>query len=288
MDSYQQTIKDFEEFLQTHTPQIDGFHPHFAQAFWEMLQNGGKRFRPNLLLAVVNGLNPIMTPNAFLPALALECLHTYSLIHDDLPCMDDSPLRRSHPTLHSTYGETTAVLVGDGLNTYAFYLLSLAKLSAQTKIALVQELAHNGGIGGMVIGQALDCYFENQTLSLEHLQTIHTNKTARLIATSLKMGALIANASDTYSMRLASFGLRLGLYFQIRDDVIDAVQEESQAGKPTHNDAHKNSYVNLLGLSGAQEILQKESNILSQEMQTFGERTANNLAYLLEPFFARI
>ncbi|OBV30168.1 geranyl transferase [Helicobacter sp. CLO-3] len=287
---YQKTLTDFESFLQTHQPAIssDDFHPHFAKAFWEMLLNGGKRFRPNLLLALVDGLSPMMTPNAFYPALALECLHTYSLIHDDLPCMDDASLRRAHPTLHVTYGETSAVLAGDALNTYAFYLLAESRLDDSVKVALVRELASAGGVGGMIIGQALDCHFEDQVLSIDKLEIIHANKTAKLIAASLKMGALIAGASSEFITELESFGLRLGLFFQIRDDVIDAVQEEGEAGKPTRNDAHKNSYVNLLGLTKAQDLLARESAALQGTLARFPESVAKNLEWLLASFFKEI
>lgn len=304
--TYQQSIEEFEKFLQASAPKIGetgdvvdvvdaaesggigGFYPHFTKAFWEMLAHGGKRFRPNLLLAVVAGARPLMLHNAFLPALALECLHTYSLIHDDLPCMDNAPLRRGKPTLHTIYGETNATLVGDGLNTYAFYLLSIAKLDSSVKVALIRELAESGGIGGMIIGQALDCAFENRSLPLEQLQTIHINKTAKLIAASLKMGALIANLSQNLHDELGAFGLRLGLYFQIRDDVIDAVQEEAQAGKPTRNDGEKNSYVNLLGLTKAQKLLETEASALNAQIASFPQEIARNLSWLLQGYFTKI
>ena len=264
------------------------FHPHFLQAFWEMLLNGGKRFRPNLLLAVVDGLNPMLNQNAFLPALALECLHTYSLIHDDLPCMDNAPLRRGNPTLHTTYSETTAVLVGDGLNTYSFYLLSQTVLAPEVKIALIENLAKNGGLEGMIIGQALDCYYENHPLDLDKLQTIHIHKTAKLIASSLTMGAIIGNAKCNLISTLESFGLDLGLFFQVRDDIIDAVQDSTKAGKTTHNDNAKNSYVNLLGLQGAKEILLKLQSLLESSLDSLPQSIAENLRFLLEDFFKEI
>lgn len=264
------------------------FHPHFLLAFWEMLLNGGKRFRPNLLLAVVDGLNPMLNKNAFLPALALECLHTYSLIHDDLPSMDNSPLRRGHPTLHTSYDETTAILVGDGLNTYTFYLLSKCVLPPSVAISLVRELSKNGGLEGMIIGQALDCHYENQKLSLEKLQTIHIHKTAKLIATSLKMGAIIANAPSELIDKLESYGLELGLFFQVRDDIIDAVQDSTQAGKTTQNDSAKNSYVNLLGLGGARQKLNELKDKLESSLDSFPKGIQKNLRFLLAEFFKEI
>ncbi len=286
--NYQESLAEFESFLQHYEVKIEGFHPHFRKAFWEMLINGGKRFRPNLLLCVVSALNPMMILNAFLPALALECLHTYSLIHDDLPCMDNASLRRSHPTLHTSYDETTAVLVGDGLNTYAFYLLAESKLAYDVRVRLVCELARNGGIGGMIIGQALDCFFENQKLDMEKLQTIHINKTAKLIATSLKMGGIIVNAPKDLLESLEDFGLRLGLFFQIRDDVIDAVLDSSVAGKTTQNDEAKNSYVNLLGLIEAKALLKEYEAMLSERILDFPVALQENLRFLLGEFFKEI
>lgn len=288
MQDYKKICADFEEFVQTYEVEILGFHPHFKKAFWEMIKNGGKRFRPNLILAVVQALNPLLIKNAFLPCLAIECLHTYSLIHDDLPCMDDASLRRAHPTLHKSYDETTAVLVGDGLNTFAFYLLAQAKLSADIKIALISELAENGGIGGMIIGQAMDCFFENQKLGLEELKIIHLNKTAKLIATSLKFGAIITNASDELTKNLWDFGLELGVFFQIRDDVIDVVLDSSTAGKTTQNDGVKNSYVNLLGLSRAKDMLKSYQTFIIDKMQIFPEALRGNLEFLLSVFFKEL
>ncbi|PAF41998.1 polyprenyl synthetase family protein [Helicobacter sp. 11S03491-1] len=275
---YQKTCLEFEEFLMQSCPKIEGFHPYFERAFWEMMLNGGKRFRPKLLLSIVCAYNPSLSKNAFLPALALECLHTYSLIHDDLPAMDNANLRRGHPTLHKLYDEAGAILVGDGLNTYAFYLLSQARLDNGVKIRLISELSNNGGIGGMVIGQAMDCYFENQTLEISKLKIIHHNKTAKLIATSLKMGAIIANLAQNTIEMFYEFGIDLGLYFQIRDDVIDATQSEIQAGKTTQNDKEKNSYVNLLGLEGARKHAKDlQENILKKlENMTEGARVCLN------------
>ena len=288
MQDFTKACAKFEEFLQNYKIDIDGFHPHFKKAFWEMVKNGGKRFRPNLTLAIVQALNPLLVKNAFLPCLAIECLHTYSLIHDDLPCMDNADLRRSHPTLHKSYDETTAVLVGDGLNTFAFFLLAQASLSAESKVTLINELAKNGGIDGMIIGQAMDCFFENQKLELEQLKIIHLNKTAKLIATSLKFGAIIANASDELTKNLWDFGLELGVFFQIRDDVIDAVLDSSTAGKTTQNDGTKNSYVNLLGLSRAKEMLKDYQASIINKMQIFPDSIKQNLESLLGAFFKEL
>lgn len=281
---YHKACEDFETFLAHSGPKIEGFHPYFENAFWEMLLSGGKRFRPKLLLSVVCGSNPALTKNAFLPALALECLHTYSLIHDDLPAMDNADLRRGHRTLHKLYDETGAILVGDGLNTYAFYLLSISHLDEETKINLIKELSYNGGIGGMIIGQAMDCYFENTTLELDKLKMIHLNKTAKLIATSLKMGAIISNLPKDVQNHLYDFGLKLGLYFQIRDDIIDVTQSEIEAGKTTSVDANKNSYVNLLGLDGAKTNALELSNEILVMIENYDNSLKENLKDLLSRY----
>ncbi|TLD94675.1 polyprenyl synthetase family protein [Helicobacter jaachi] len=281
-------LKDFELFLIEQAPRIPSFHLEYEVALWEMMKNGGKRFRPALLFCVTNALAPQMIKNAYLPALAIECIHTYSLIHDDLPCMDNASLRRGHATLHTKYGEMLALLVGDGLNTYAFALLTEARLDAQTKLALIHALALNAGIGGMVLGQVLDCAFEDTKLSLEQLQIIHTNKTAKLIATALEFGAIIANADSKLTAALYAFGLELGIYFQLRDDIIDVCLDTKQAGKTTHNDAHKNSYVNLLGLEGAQKEFTRKKQELLDKIHHFEAPLCENFTALLQDYFKDI
>lgn len=277
-------MSDFENFLIDNLPKAPSFHPHYEKALAQMLLAGGKRFRPALLLAVVRGTNELLIPAGMYAALAIEMLHTYSLIHDDLPAMDDANLRRSTETLHKTYDETTAILVGDALNTHAFYLLSIAPLSAEAKVELVKTLAYDGGVSGMVLGQAIDCHFEGTRLELDQLEFIHIHKTARLIAASLKMGAIVANLSDQSVQKLYDFGLKLGLYFQIRDDIIDATEDESVAGKTTGNDGEKNSFVTILGLDEAKKRAQNLSNELRNELARLPDSLANSLHSVLANF----
>lgn len=262
MNSLPLVFDRFEHYLIKQAPKVASFHPYFETALWEMVQNGGKRFRPKLLLSIVASYKPRMLEKSFAPALALEILHTYSLIHDDLPAMDNASLRRGCQTLHTKYDEVGAILVGDGLNTQAFYLITKAKLKPKTKVKLIQCLSYNGGIYGMVLGQALDCYFENQQLPLKKLKVIHLNKTAKLIAASLQMGGILAECDKKTRKALYQLGLDLGLFFQIRDDMIDATQSSQEAGKPTHQDSAKNSYVNLLGLENAK----REAKILADSI----------------------
>lgn len=166
------------------------------------------------------------------------------------------PLRRSHPTLHVKYSEVLAVLVGDALNTYAFYILSKAALPHSVRLELIATLASNGGLEGMVLGQVLDCYFENVQLDIKQLEFLHIHKTGMLIAAALKMGAIVCETDTQTSDQLYALGLQLGLMFQIYDDIIDLTKPSDEAGKPTQNDTQKNSYTNLLGLQSSREILQ--------------------------------
>ena len=250
---------DFEDYLTNNLPTSDTFHPIFENALQDMLKAGGKRFRPMLLLSIVNSIEPLLLKNALPVALAVEFLHTYSLIHDDLPSMDNADLRRGYPTLHKSYDEVTAILVGDALNTHSFNLIANAPLSSDIKIELIKVLSSDGGIDGMIIGQAIDCYFENTKLELDQLKFLHIHKTAKLIAGSLKMGAIVAGLDKTVQDKLYAFGIDVGLLFQIQDDIIDETQSEEVAGKTTSNDNSKNSFVNLLGLDGAIESADKLS-----------------------------
>jgi len=279
-------MQKFENFLLENLPVSRSIHPTYEKALQEMLIAGGKRFRPALLLGVVNSYNSLLQEGAMQAALAIELLHTYSLIHDDLPAMDDSPLRRGKPTLHVVYDEVTAILAGDALNTYSFEVLSNAPFSDSVRVKLIRELATNGGLNGMVLGQAIDCYFENQPLKIDDVKILHTNKTAKLIAASLKMGAIIVGKEEL-GEKLYDFGIKLGLLFQIQDDILDVTQSSEEAGKLTGNDEDKNSFVTLIGL----EETMKEANTLAdellEELNNFDENLKNELSSLLTKYINR-
>jgi farnesyl diphosphate synthase len=264
---------------------VNTFHPFYEKALNEMLEAGGKRFRPKLLLAVVKAYNPLLVENAKYAAFGVELIHTYSLIHDDLPAMDNATLRRGHPTLHTTYDEAMAVLVGDALNTYAFEVLSKAPMHSDVKIELIKTLSENAGPFGMVLGQALDCYFEDKKLSLEELKELHINKTAKMIAASLKMGAIIVNKEDL-AKRLYDFGLKLGLLFQIQDDLLD-LEDEAKTGKTTGIDTHKNTFVTLLGEEEARREANKLADELKSELEGFDESLKKELSKVLEKYLYR-
>ena len=279
-------MQNFEQFLLDNLPTSKSIHPTYESALQNMLQAGGKRFRPALLLGVVKAYNPLMLESARYAALAVEFLHTYSLIHDDLPAMDNSPLRRGKPTLHVSFDEVTAILVGDALNTYSFEILSNAPFSDETRVKLIRELASNGGLNGMVLGQAIDCYFENQPLQIEDIKILHTNKTAKLIAASLKMGALIVGREDVAD-KLYDFGIKLGLLFQIQDDILDVTQSSLEAGKLTNNDEDKNSFVTILGLETATDEANLLADELTNEMCNFDESLSSELSPLLTKYINR-
>ncbi len=287
-NNYMKNLLDsFEDYLLNNLPSSKTFHPYFEDALCDMLKAGGKRFRPMLLLSVVKSNKSLLLPNAMSVALGLEYLHTYSLIHDDLPAMDNADLRRGFQTLHKKYDEVTAILVGDALNTEAFGLISNASLHNDVKVELIKCLAQNGGINGMIIGQAIDCFFENQKLELSQLEYLHIHKTAKLIAASLKMGAIISEYNFEIQDKLYNFGIDLGLLFQIQDDIIDETCSSEDAGKTTQNDGAKNSFVNLLGLEGAiksaDELALKCINILN----TFDSNLKDSLEELLLKFINR-
>jgi len=263
-------IERFESFLRENLPRIETFHPDYQQALGDMLLAGGKRFRPALLLGVVETHRPLLLESAMLPALALEIFHTYSLIHDDLPAMDDADLRRGFPTLHTKYGEALAILAGDALNTHAFLLLAESAFRDDIKVELVKILSRNGGSGGMVLGQAIDLHYEKRRLQFEQVVELHRNKTAKLIAASLEMGAVICSLSDSERTELYDFGIDMGILFQIQDDIIDVIQSEEEAGKTTGNDTDKNSFVAVAGLEKSLEYADELSKELSHRVEKFG------------------
>ena len=265
-------LEKFEDYLFNNLPKIDTFHPHFENAMQDMLKAGGKRFRPMLLLSVVNSKKPLLVENSLKVALAVEFLHTYSLVHDDLPSMDNADLRRGFTTLHKKYDEVTAILVGDALNSESFNLIANSSLHNDVKIELIKLLGENGGLNGMIIGQAIDCQFEKQILELEKLEFLHIHKTAKLIASSLKMGAIISNYDENIQEDLYNFGLDIGLLFQIQDDIIDELESSEIAGKTTKNDSLKNSFVNLLGL---EESLKSADNLATKCLETMNSFDKN-------------
>lgn len=217
---------------------------------------GGKRARPFLVYATgqVLGCKP---HDLDTPASAIECIHAYSLIHDDLPAMDDDALRRGHPTCHIKFDEATAILTGDALQTLAFSILAegtLSSVAEPLRIKMVQELAQASGANGMCLGQALDIAAEDQAVSLADLETIHRNKTGALIKCAIRLGALAAGEKGQAVLpQLDRYADAVGLAFQVQDDILDIISDTETLGKPQGSDQqlHKSTYPALLGLEGA-------------------------------------
>lgn len=222
----------------------DGPFTGHIQAMRYSLFAGGKRVRPILCLAAGEAIDdsPETLDNLLPVACALECIHTYSLIHDDLPAMDDDDLRRGKPTNHTLYGEAAAILAGDGLLTWAFDLLSdpqNSTLSAESRLQIIQTIARAAGPLGMVGGQALDIANENAEFPFETLQTIHRSKTGALITGSVQAGAIGAGASAEQIERLIHYGDKIGLAFQIVDDLLNVTSTTEQLGKAAGSDANR-------------------------------------------------
>ena len=238
------------------------------------LMAGGKRLRPIMVLAAAEACGGRIEP-ALPLAVAVECVHTYSLIHDDLPCMDDDDLRRGRPTSHKMFGEGIAVLAGDALLTHAFQLAAQAPATTRHGAAdYVRELAVAGGSLKLIAGQVADLEGEGRKLSARDLQWIHERKTAALIQASLRLGGMSANATHTRLRQLSDFGLALGLAFQIMDDILDVTQTSEKLGKSAGKDvkAAKATYPALLGLDGARKAAARWTSRARRAIAPFGPR----------------
>ncbi|MGM0138842.1 geranylgeranyl diphosphate synthase, type II [Enterococcus sp. DIV0755b] len=221
---------------------------------------GGKRLRPLLLLATMAGFNQKITLGAYQTAAALEMIHTYSLIHDDLPAMDNDELRRGIPTNHIKFGAGMATLAGDGLLTEAFHLLSRAEVSSELRLLLLQNLAKASGTVGMVAGQAADVQGEGKLLSLEEMAFVHQRKTGALFTFALTAGGLLAEQEESVVDLLQTLAQHLGLAFQIRDDLLDVTATKDELGKNVGHDAtlNKSTYPALLGVAKSSQLLAAE------------------------------
>ena len=252
-------LDDFQSYLLSHIQQASG--TNLESSIDYSLSAGGKRLRPLLLLAVLESFNEEVELG-FPAAAALEMIHTYSLVHDDLPAMDDDKLRRGRPTNHIEFNEATAILAGDALLTLAFEVVVSGELPAETKVHLTRLLAKTSGFEGMVGGQQADIAGEDANLSLEEIEHIHLRKTGALIKMATVSGGRIANKSDEILNKLARFADEVGIAYQIRDDILDVVGTEEELGKGVATDAAlgKSTYPSLLGLDGAFNALNSRLN----------------------------
>ncbi len=267
-------------------------HTQLREAMRYSLFNGGKRVRPTLAYASALAINSnALTQHSEVlnrVACALESLHSYSLVHDDLPAMDDDDLRRGKPTCHIAFNEATAILAGDALQTLAFELLSEATdIDAKVQIALIRQLANASGVQGMVLGQAIDLASVDKAINLTQLENMHRHKTGALIRASVSMGATALGATDSQLNALDIYAAAIGLAFQVQDDILDVVADTETLGKQQGADIARNkpTYVALLGLDGAREKAQELHQQAIVALECFGE-SANYLralsAYIIE------
>ena len=268
--------KIVDEALQHYLPSEDNVPAEIYKAVRYSVFNGGKRIRPILCMAAAEAVGGDLGP-AIPVACALELIHSYSLIHDDLPAMDDDDFRRGKPTCHKVFGEDIAILAGDALLTEAFVLLShmeKTKLPADRRLAVIQEIAQAAGIEGMVGGQALDVLSVKSAASQETLLEIHRRKTGAMIVAAVKTGAIIFNAGKDKIQALAEYGINVGLAFQIADDILNVEGDRKLMGKETGSDAahHKLTYPSLLGLDASKEKLARYVERAIDALSCFGER----------------
>ena len=238
-------------------------------------QGGGKRIRPLLVYAAGELGNDSGEEKQFAldsAAVAIECIHAYSLVHDDLPCMDDDDLRRGRPTVHKAYDEATALLVGDALQTRAFEVLANTQCEADTRLAMISALASASGSRGMAGGQAIDLESVGKKLDLAGLKQMHAMKTGALLSCSVHMGGIAAKLHSTQMQHLQSYSEALGLAFQIVDDVLDATADSQTLGKTAGKDAanDKPTYVTLMGLDYAQKAAKDLQEIAIASLESFG------------------
>jgi len=238
---------------------------------------GGKRLRPILCMEAAQMVEGCVPTGIEDLGAALEMLHTYSLIHDDLPALDNDDLRRGRPTCHKAYGEATAILAGDALQTRAYEVLAKLQCSAQARVAIIAEIAHaTGSVGGMIGGQVMDLEAEHTRADAKTLEYIHRSKTGALLTASVVTGGLYADASEAQIQGLRSFGQNIGLAFQIVDDVLDVTQTSEQLGKTAGKDtAHdKATYPALFGID---ESIKKADELVAHAdaaLDQFGDRAA--------------
>lgn len=250
-----------------------------VEAIRYSLEAGGKRIRPLLLLELLEGLGLSLAPAHFQVAAALEMIHTGSLIHDDLPAMDNDDYRRGRLTNHKQFDEATAILAGDSLFLDPFGLVAESDLPAQVRLDLVRELSYAAGSYGMVGGQMLDMLGEGKQVSLTELQAIHANKTGKLLAFPFVAAGLIAELDSPSQADLRTAGDLVGLAFQVRDDILDVTASFEDLGKTPKKDlsADKSTYPNLLGLDRAYEVLEETLSAASAIFQKLEEQLGADL-----------
>ena len=259
-----------EGALRAHFARAKDAPPRLLEAIEYSVMAGGKRLRPALVLECAAACGAV-NDSAVAAAAAVELVHTFSLVHDDLPAMDDDDLRRGRPTNHKVFGEAMAILAGDAMVAMAFEVLAT---DAQPRVApaLVSELARATGPLGMIGGQVLDMQGENTALSLDALRALHAAKTGALLTASCRMGAIAAAATETQLDAVTLYGRSLGLAFQIVDDILDVTSTPAELGKATAKDAArgKNTYPTLLGLEGSRAEARRQLDLAFEAIKSLG------------------
>lgn len=273
------TIQDFY--------QSKGVSSDLTETILYSVEAGGKRIRPLLLLELMEGFGLELTPAHFQVAAALEMIHTGSLIHDDLPAMDNDDYRRGRLTSHKKFGEDMAILAGDSLFLDPYGLVAMAELPSQVKVELIAELSLAAGSFGMVAGQVLDMQGEGRKLTMDQLQTIHANKTGKLLAYPFVAAGIIAQTGQSVLGKLRQAGELLGLAFQVRDDILDVTASFEQIGKTPQKDlaAEKSTYPALLGLDGARAFFDEtleQAKILLEQLEKESDFSAKEIQKIIE------
>lgn len=281
----------FEAAMLAYMPATGGLQTVVAEAMAYACADGGKRIRPVLTLEFCRLCGGDVAA-AMPAAAAIEMIHSYSLVHDDLPCMDNSPLRRGKPSTHAVYGETMALLAGDGLLNLAFETILSPKnrgsLSAEGVLGAASALADAAGIEGMVGGQVIDLASEGKQIDLATLEALQRGKTAALLTAACVMGARVANATPAQEEAARVYGENIGLSFQIIDDILDVTADAAKLGKPVGADAEneKVTYVSLLGLDEARHLAQQRTADAVAALSVFGDE-ADSLRQLAEALLHR-
>jgi geranylgeranyl diphosphate synthase, type II len=289
MQILQRDAQAVEQFLRTVIEGCPRAPRRLMESIEYSLLAGGKRLRPALVLEAWRACGGLEESQqaALAAAAAIELVHTFSLVHDDLPAMDDDDLRRGRPTHHKVFGEAMAILAGDAMLAMAFDVL-VRHAPAPVAAAMVRELSTSTGPEGMIGGQVLDIEGENRRLSLEQLQDIHRRKTGALLTSACRLGALAAGAGASQVDAVTTFGRHLGLAFQIVDDILDVTSSPEQLGKATHKDKSrgKNTYPNLLGIDESRAEARRQLDQALSAARSLGE-AAGPLARLAEFVLAR-
>lgn len=276
-------LPDFSDYLRSRCEFVDALLDRVIprveirpstlhQAMRHSIFAGGKRLRPVLCIAAAEACGGSKESAGF-NACAVECLHTYTLIHDDLPCMDDDDLRRGVPTCHKVYGDGIAVLAGDALQALAFELITRTRATVRhTTGDMVAELAKTSGSLHLVGGQVADVEGEGKQLPLEDLRFVHESKTAALLTSSIKLGAMTADADEEKMAALQRFGMAAGLAFQIIDDILDVTQTSEKLGKSAGKDltSEKSTYPSLIGLEASREEAHRLTTEAHEALECFG------------------